>query len=62
MPPSTYVSLSLIAFLLANASHSPDEFPTPPYPPHAHIEQGTPSVSSVVANVAAMDAAVYAIC
>lgn len=42
--------MSLIAFLLAQASHKPGHLPTPPYPPHAHIEVAQ-TVSSVVAEV-----------
>ena len=39
------LSMSLIAFLLPQASHKPGDYPTPPYPPHAHIE-AAPTESS----------------
>ena len=47
---TTGITFSLIAFLGAQNVHEPGHFPTPPYPPHAHIEadsnvSSAPSVS-----------------
>jgi formate hydrogenlyase subunit 3/multisubunit Na+/H+ antiporter MnhD subunit len=35
------VSVSLVALLAAHATHKPGDFPSPPWPPHAHIEAAT---------------------
>jgi hypothetical protein len=45
------LSISLIALLGAQATHKPGDFPSPPWPPHSHIEVEAPVVSSMTARV-----------
>jgi hypothetical protein len=52
------LSFSLIALLGAQATHKPGDFPSPPWPPHSHIEVA-PVVSSTVMKITAGDAVVF---
>jgi hypothetical protein len=52
------MAASLTVVMTVHAAHKPGDFPTPPYPPHAHVEQA-PMDSSVTGSFSIADIRAY---